>query len=97
MVRRRLLDQDGTPLPPTPCGDDSDLRSGLLLLRGRVDHLEEYEDKQNGTLQRFEEKLDDMRREVNQKIDRLTWRIVGGLGSICIILIGYVIEESIRH
>ena len=97
MARRRLLDQDGAPLPSTPCGDDSNLRSGLLVLGERVEHLEEYEDKQNGTLQRFEKKLDDMCKEVNQKIDQLTWRIVGGMGSICLILIAYIIEESIRH
>lgn len=97
MARRRLLDQDGAPLPSTPTGDDSNLRSGLLVLGERVEHLEEYEDKQNGTLQRFEKKLDDMCKEVNQKIDQLTWRIVGGMGSICLILIAYIIEESIRH
>jgi hypothetical protein len=97
MARRRLLDQDGAPLPSTPCGDDSDLRPGLLVLGKRVEHLEKYEDKQNGTLQRFEAKLDKMCDEVNDKIDRLTWKIVGGMGSICLILIAYIIEESIRH
>jgi hypothetical protein len=97
MARRRLLDPDGTPLPSTSGGDDSDLRPELLVLAERVDHLESYEDKQNGTLQRFEKKLDDMCKEVNGKIDRLTWRIVGGMASICLILIGYVIEQAVRQ
>lgn len=97
MARRRLLDQDGEPMPSTSEPEHDSPCAFAQVMAERVEHLEAYEDKQNGTLGRFEKKLDDMCTSVNEKIDRLTWRIMGGMGSVLLVLVGYIIEESIRR
>jgi len=97
VARRRLLNPDGEPMPSTSEPEHDSPCAFAQVLAERVENLEQYEEKQNGTLQRFEAKMDTFCEGVNEKIDRLTWKIVGGMGSICLILIAYIVEESIRH
>ncbi|MEN6544945.1 MAG: hypothetical protein ABFE07_02795 [Armatimonadia bacterium] len=57
----------------------------------RIEALEAREMLQNGTVQRLEGKLDRMQ----DKMDRLLWTILGGLGAVVMALIAAVITGAL--
>jgi hypothetical protein len=45
-----------------------------------IDDLQAWQQRQNGSLQRIE-----------KQVDRILWAIIGGLGAVCVALIGVVV------
>jgi len=45
-----------------------------------IDDLQAWQQRQNGSLQRIE-----------KQVDRILWAIIGGMGAVCVALIGVVV------
>ena len=58
VARRRLLNPDGEPMPSTSEPEHDSPCAFAQVLAERVENLEQYEEKQNGSLQRIEKQVD---------------------------------------
>ena len=64
----------------------------IARLEERVDNLENWQDKQNGSLLRLEEKLNDFNKEISNDIKSLHLWLIGLLGSTIVTLIALILN-----
>jgi tetrahydromethanopterin S-methyltransferase subunit G len=80
-------------LPPPQWWEEvSKTKAACAGLDARVQSLEEYEDKQNGSLQRMEQKIEELRGDVSDRLNRLQWWLIGLLGSAVVSLILLIVN-----
>ncbi len=89
MAKKRQVTPDIPPAPDEhshPCSELQALQLDSAEVKADVGNFKEWQLTQNGTLLRIE-----------AKVDHLMWRIIAGMGGLALILIGFVIEEAVRH
>ncbi len=77
-------------MPPTPIAEHIVPCEALVAaqvdiagLRADIQHFYSWEEKQNGSLDRIE-----------KKVDKLLFRIIAVGGGLCVCLIGFIIEQA---
>ncbi len=89
--RRRLLDQDGEQMPPTPIENDGAKCLGLQVLKQEVlDNKElfcQWQTEQNGHLKDIKAEILSLR----NYFKKLLFGVIGALGAVALGLFGYII------
>lgn len=83
--------------PPMWWEEVSKIKETQADLKARVVGLEEYEDKQNGSLQRMERRIEEIPKELNDRLNRLQWWLIGLLGSAVVSLILLIANLAHGH
>lgn len=91
-TRRKTI----TPIelePPTPaqeyispCAELRELQQVVATACADLDNFKNWQCVQNGSLQRIE-----------QKVDKILWRVIVAGGAICLCLIGVIVEQAVAR
>lgn len=86
--------QDEKRMPPPPAWweEVSGVKAEQADLKARVSGLEEYEARQNGSLQRMDRAIESIRKDVADRLGKIQWWLIGLLGSAVVSLILLVVN-----